>query len=843
MFSFLRTVASPKGAPQELLRGKYVDFRRLLACNHRILALMADLTEKCGSEEVPAEDDFSRHLEELGEEVAEMIAALFRLSGGRHPQLVRVFQSLWQRLQRTLEGMPEIPDTPYLLPLHALSREHFLAAGQKMARLGEIRHRLGLPVPRGFAVTTAAYQAFMHSQGLEKDIAARLAAVPPEDTKRLARVCDEIQHLILDTPLPPDLEGILHLAAQALPAERLAVRSSAVGEDGEHSFAGQFTTLLNVPVAELPLAYKRVIAGKFNPAAVVYWRRQGYEAGGLPMAVGVLSMVAARASGVMFTMDPRPPDAGGLIINAVWGLGKYAVDGVIPPDLYCLERETGRLRRQEIAYKPVALRLGPDGGCVEERLAPQLAAAPCLSPPELAALWDLALALERHFGGPQDVEWAVDESGRLVILQSRPLRLERQNEGPVPLPAPEREPLLTGGVYAVGGVGAGPVYHFPPGGDPEAVPAGAVVVASQPCLRLALVLERLAALVLEGGSPTDHLTILAREYQVPTLVGVKEALRRLTSGEWVTVDANRTRISPGRHPVVAERPRREEAGGRERSRRGRYRQVLRQVVPLHLLDPHSPDFRPENCRSLHDLTRFCHEKAMEAMFSLEVGNLRQAVGVRRLQTDLPFTLLVLDLGGGTTASDPQVLREVEIVSLPLQALLRGFRHPGLAGLSRSAPDLTGFVSIIANTVYDPGKAEGELGDASFALVAEHYLHFSSRLGYHFALVDAYLGPESNDNYIALQFQGGAASGDRRERRLRLLATILTDLGFEVQLTGDLLRARLLKHSQEESAALLEQVACLLAFCRQLDIALTSETALEHYLDAFRRQKFGLVTPA
>lgn len=839
MFSFLRTVPAPQGAPQELLREKYAHFRRLLKCNNRILALMADLEERGASGPLPEEDDLYRLLEELGEQTAEMITALQRLSGERYPQLSLVFQSLWQRLQRTLEGAPEIPDTPYLLPLHALSREQSLAVGQKMARLGEIRHRLGLPVPRGFAVTTAAYQAFMRSQGLDETIAARLAAVPPEATGPLTRVCEEIQHLILDTPLPPDLEGILHLAAQALPAEHLAVRSSAVGEDGEHSFAGQFTTLLNVPVAELPLAYKRVIAGKFNPAAVVYWRRQGYEVGSLPMAVGVLSMVAARASGVMFTVDPRRPEEGTLIINAVWGLGKYAVDGVIIPDLYCLERESGRLRRQEIASKPVALRTGPEGGCVEEPLHPELAAAPCLSPVELASLRDIALALERHFGGPQDVEWAVDESGHLVILQSRPLRLERERESPVTGPAPDREPLLTGGVCAVGGAGAGPVYLYPPQGDPQAVPQGAVLVAAQPSLRLALVLDRLAALVLEVGSPTDHLTILAREYQVPTLVGVKEAARRLTPGEWVTVDADRTRIYPGRHPVVAERPRREEAPGRERSRRRKYRQVLRQVVPLHLLDPHSPEFRAENCRSVHDLTRFCHEKAMEAMFTLEVGNLGQMGGVRRLQADLPFTLLVLDLEGDATASEPQALLEEEITNLPLRALLQGFRHPGLAGLSRAAPDFSGFLSIVANTVYDPAKAEGELGDASFALLAEHYLHFSSRLGYHFALVDAYLGPESNDNYVAVQFQGGAASGDRRARRLRLLTTILTDLGFEVELTGDLLRARLLKPPQEEGAAILKQVACLLAFCRQLDVALTSEAALEQYLDAFRRQEFSL----
>ncbi|MCL6622088.1 MAG: hypothetical protein K6T55_08305 [Syntrophobacterales bacterium] len=804
---------------------------------------MAELEESPAPASRPEEEHLYRRLEELGERVAEMITALHRLSGERYPQLSRVFQALWQRLQRTLEGAPEIPDTPYLLPLHALSREQRLAVGEKMARLGEIRHRLGLPVPRGFAVTTAAYQAFMRAQGLEQTIAARLAAVPPEDTGLLTRVCEDIQTLILNTPLPPDLEGILHLAAQALPSERLAVRSSAVGEDGEHSFAGRFTTLLNVPVAELPAAYKRIIASKFHPAAVAYWRRHGYEAGGLPMAVGVLSMVAARASGVMFTVDPRRPETGTLLINAVFGLGKYAVDGVITPDLYCLERESGRLSRQEIARKPVALRPLPGGGCVEEPLDPEQATAPCLSPEELAALRELGLALERHFGGPQDVEWAVDDSGDIVILQSRDLRLEAEVEVLQADPAPGPGPLLEGGVCAVRGMGAGPVAVLPPEGDPEAVPSGAVLVALRPSLRLAMVLDRLAALILEVGSPTDHLTILAREYQVPTLVGLEGAVSRLTPGQWVTVDADRTRIYPGRHPVLAHRPRREKVSGQERSRNLKYRQVLRQVTPLHLLDPADPGFRPENCRSFHDLTRFCHEKAMAAMFSQKVGGLRQAAGVRRLKTDLPFHLLILDLGGGTTATDPEILEEAQITSLPLRALLKGFRHPGLQGMSRAAPDLQGFLSVVANTLYDAGRSEGELGEASFALVAENYLHFSSRLGYHFAVVDAYLGPEINDNYLALQFQGGAAAEDRRERRLRLLKTILTDLGFEAELTGDLLRARLLKYPAGKGAALLEQVACLFAFCRQLDVALTSEAALQRHLEAFRRQEFRLESPA
>ena len=133
------------------------------------------------------------------------------------------------------------------------------------------------------------------------------------------------------------------LTAQALPSNRLAVRSSAVGEDSDYSFAGQFVTLLNVTVEDLPDKYKKIIAGKFTPQAIRYWTRQQFAVSELPMAVGVLSMVPARASGVMFTLDPHAPQLNTIMINALWGLGKYAVEGAVTPDLYVVEK-TGGLR-------------------------------------------------------------------------------------------------------------------------------------------------------------------------------------------------------------------------------------------------------------------------------------------------------------------------------------------------------------------------------------------------------------------------------------------------------------------------------------------------------------------
>jgi pyruvate,water dikinase len=147
--------------------------------------------------------------------------------------------------------------------------------------------------------------------------------------------------------------------------------------------------------------------------------------------------------------------------------------------------------------------------------------------------------------------------------------------------------------------------------------------------------------------------------------------------------------------------------------------------------------------------------------------------------------------------------------------------------------------VFANTMYDQGKAETGLGGKSFAIISDCYINFSSRLGYHFGMVDAYVSPEINDNYISFQFKGGAASIDRRERRVRMLQTLLEDLGFKVTTKQDLVQGRLVKFSLEEMESILESLAVLMAYSRQLDMAFTSDAVMQTYLEAFRNKDYML----
>jgi pyruvate,water dikinase len=844
VFKFLRRFLKEEVDEMSPLQEQFGHFRRLLTENNQALEIMADMEEKLSGEFLFDTGYLETQTGRLLDSVWGVVTELnLMLTGDRYPELTSVYRRLAEEIRLELAVLPSIPETPYVLPLSALNRELAPAVGSKMANLGEIGNRLGLPVPQGFAITAMAYKRFLEGAQLSGFLSARLARASIHDLESLEAISLEIQEMILRAPLPLDLEEALVQAVQTLPTPWLAVRSSAVGEDREFSFAGQFATLLNVAAAGLPDHYKLIVASKFTSRAIFYWKYQHFSVSELPMAVGVLAMVPARASGVIFSQDPQAPEADRVLISSVWGLGPYAVDGAVSPDLFVVSRQEGHpIKERRVTDKPAALVCQPGGGVAAAPLPLQQAGSPSLTDLQARTLAGIALILENHFGGPQDIEWTMGEAGNLVILQSRPLRVSTPRfaaalrERPAELATP---PLLSFGVRAVGGAAAGRVHLLLHDEEVADIPPGAVVVARQPSARLVLAMDRIAAIITEVGSPTDHMSILAREFRIPTLVDVGSATQLLRPGQIVTVDADAARVYPGIVTELLER--RPETAEVLRSspvfqKLGR---ILKLTNPLNLIDPESVDFLAVNCRTLHDLTRFCHEKAMDAMFTPDVERVLDSSRVSRLVTDLPLNLFILDLGGGLKVSGQAQVREDDIASRPFLALLRGFHHPGVSWAGQVAPDMKGFISVFANTMYDMGKAERGLGGKSFAIITDSYLNFNSRLGYHFGLVDAYISEERNDNYISFQFKGGAAALERRERRARLLKRILDNLGFKAQAKGDLVQGRLVKYSLLETEETLELAGLLMAFCRQLDLALSSDTVMETCLQAFKKEDYSL----
>jgi len=376
-------------------------------------------------------------------------------------------------------------------------------------------------------------------------------------------------------------------------------------------------------------------------------------------------------------------------------------------------------------------------------------------------------------------------------------------------------------------------------GDMEKFPEGAVLVAPRSSPRFVRLMSKTAAIVTDFGGVTGHMAALTREFHVPALLNTRNATERLKPGTPVTVDTRSHRVYEGRVAELLEtETKRAHEDERLRQDRttpafGLLNSVSERVLPLNLLDPHSTDFSQENCRTLHDIARFVHEKSYEEMFRMGegLGDLR---GVSSpLDVFLPIDLYIIDLGEGVEApAGTRRLKPAHVVSVPLKALLAGMLDKRIPRFGPRPMDLRGFMSIMARHAVTNPEEERTFRDPCYALVSDEYLNYTARVGYHFGVVDAYCGEAINKNYISILFRGGAADYTRRNRRARAIAWILDHYGFSTSVRGDALTARLSKRSHQEIAGQLEMVGRLLQFFRQMDAAMASEDVVGRVKEAF-----------
>jgi pyruvate,water dikinase len=638
-----------------------------------------------------------------------------------------------------------------------------------------------------------------------------------------------LQDLILAQPLPEELAAALVAESRALidrPGRRLAVRSSGALEDIAATFAGQYETFLGAAPEEVPEYWRKVVASQFSARALVYFKNQGLILEEAAMGVLIQRLINARAAGVMFTTDPESCDPDRIIISAAWGLAADLVGGEISADEYAVSKETGLQIAVQYGYKVCHLGY-KDGGLVREPVAPELVDAPSLEPRDLEELARFARVLEEHYGYPNDVEWAKGVSGRLYVVQSRRLRLsEVRSRYCLEMAAATSgaEVLLAEGRVGSLGAAAGPVFRLYGDRSLAEVPHGAVLVAPRTTPQLAPVLPRIAALVTDVGSTTGHLALVAREYAIPALVDTVRAGELLPEGEVVTVDAFHGKVYRGRVEELL----------RYQGRRGprllqsplheRFRAVLDLVLPLTLVDRRSPTFRPESCRTYHDITRFTHEKAIQAMFGLmdgvEEGRF-PALRLLKLDTTLPLNLHIIDLGGGLATHVTPVPPE-SIISVPMRSLWRGISHPGITWAGPVPVSVGGFFHVLAQTAIRPPE---RFWDKTYAIVAANYVNYSCRLGYHFATVDSFCGPVADDNFINFAFKGGAADELRRVRRAKLIAIVLERLGFELEVFRDVVRARFRKRPCPENEERLDLLGRLMAYVRQMDMVMSDDSKI------------------
>jgi pyruvate,water dikinase len=315
------------------------------------------------------------------------------------------------------------------------------------------------------------------------------------------------------------------------------------------------------------------------------------------------------------------------------------------------------------------------------------------------------------------------------------------------------------------------------------------------------------------------------------------AFERLRAGDPVSLDAVQPRIYAGTlwpprvvEEIVADRWTERTADP-----------VSRRLLTLNLLDPSGSNFRPSGCKSTHDILRYCHEKAIEAMFA--VNDLERERGPRctkRLETGLPINLHVLDLGGGIVPGEPQSpsVTPEQIVSRPFQALWKGVSHPAVTWTRQMPASLSDLASVMAGSLAGHSGAMRALGEESYLLVADEYMNLNSRLAYHFSLVDACLSDLPGSNYIAFRFEGGGATRLRRNLRACFIEACLSHHGFRVDRRGDLVNAWLKKASTQDTEAKLDILGRLMACSSQLDMYMTSPDVMRWYVRQFLKGNYS-----
>ncbi len=815
-------------------------FKEILALNTLVLERIATTNSMLSGDYLFDQQFIHTASKEITAVVERLVYHLDSLAPGKYPGLHAVFNRIQSEIQDELSGRRTRTSGAYVLPYERVTRYDIDDTGGKNAALAEVGNMLGLATPEGFAITAAGYHAFLDHNGLRPVIEDALRRWR-EGTATLQEVSKDLRERILAGALPEALHREIASGTGSLVATGpapLVFRSSAVAEDGEQSFAGQYTSVLNVALAGTDKAYREVVASLFSESALEYARTLGIKDHEITMAVACQKMIDARVSGVLYTHNPAAPEKEQMLITATWGLGAPAVAGEARTDQFTVSREDDHpTLAVNVVRKASALRLKRGGGTRVEPVPTEQQTLPALTQEEVRRLADTALEIERYFRKPQDIEFAFDQKGRLVILQAR--RLSVRPDQPIrPQDLADlhsRYPVLmkNQGVIARKGIAFGRVRIVRKEEDLVGFPEGGILVARYASPVFAKVLAHAAGIITDVGAITGHLATVAREFRVPAIFNCGDATRILPDGAAITLDAEENIIYQGTVKELNQY-RMVEAPMEEAYEFRLLRRVLRKIEPLRLLDPAERNFVPEACQSLHDITRFIHEKAVQTLIDFHVYNMATPQSVSgRLELPLPLDLVIIDIGGGLVAGARGRVGLEAVASVPMCALLEGMTRPGVWSNEPMSVDFAGFMSSLTRT-FSTELADPRHVGRNLAVLSREYANISLRLGYHFTMIDAYVSDRISDNYVYFRFFGGVTEEERRSRRARLLNDILLEKDFRVEVHGDLVIGRATKLDAEGMRRRLSMLGVLIGFTRQLDVRMVDEERVSEFKQHFNK---------
>jgi len=426
--------------------------------------------------------------------------------------------------------------------------------GGKNASLGEMYGHLsksGIRIPNGFATTASAYNYFLESTGLKKKIKDTLRGLDTKDVSDLVRRGAAIRKMIIAASMPEDFQAAIISAYHDLSAQYktknldVAVRSSATAEDlPDASFAGQQETYLNVTGdKDLLLAVKKCIASLFTNRAISYRVDKKFDHFSIALSVGIQKMVRADlgSSGVMFTIDTESGFRDVVLINSIFGLGENIVQGHVSPDEFYVFKPTGKIISRSIGRKHMKMVYNKGGSkpVKNVRIPAANQHQPSLSDKEILQLAKWGMIIEKHYGKPMDMEFAVEGGTRdLYIIQARPETVQSRKSANIisKYKLTRKSKVIIRGQSVGSQIGAGQVNRILDVKDISFFKPGQVLVTDMTDPDWEPIMKIASAIVTDKGGRTCHAAIVSRELGIPCVVGTEKGSQIIKSGQSVTID-------------------------------------------------------------------------------------------------------------------------------------------------------------------------------------------------------------------------------------------------------------------------------------------------------------------
>ena len=430
----------------------------------------------------------------------------------------------------------------YIKWFKEIGKEDIAIAGGKGANLGELT-QAGIPVPPGFVVLSSAYYKFLEDNKLRPQIHRILATCDVLDPAQLDPAAKKIQKLMAAAPVPAEVaREIFTSYAKLGPKTAVAVRSSATAEDlPEASFAGQQESYLNIiGDANVVAKVKQCWISLFGARSIFYREQQKFDHFKVGIAVPIQTMVQSEISGIIFTVDPLSGDRDKLVIEAIWGLGDYIVQGVVTPDHFSVSRATNQIVDKSISTQEI-MEIRNRQGVKQVKVPSRLRSVQKISDALVLKLAEYGQKIHQHYFFPQDIEWAIAK-GKIYFTQSRPITTLAQERTESLRPS---SPPILKGAPASPGIIFGPVKIILNIKKIGQVKKGDIMVTDMTTPDFVPAMKRAAGIITNRGGLTSHAAIVSRELGVPCIVGTTVATHTLKDGQIVTLNGSTGEIFKG----------------------------------------------------------------------------------------------------------------------------------------------------------------------------------------------------------------------------------------------------------------------------------------------------------